>query len=526
MRNFPIPCYTCAAMWKKLRRRFTKFLLAVRAIEVGKPGDGVDEPFFSSGTEIDKPWAELYDEIQQTREAGRNNPYAKRLIGLTTAYVVGTDMIPSTQREDLVGFIDEFWSHEMNNLSLRLEDWSDELARSGELFITLHPNPVSGMPIVRTIPSSRIRQVKCKDGDYETETMYREIPYVFSEEVSTQPDYMQDKWWYSPAGIELARQEGKKIDRDEPWMLHYAVNREIGAVRGSGDLVSILIWLRRYNRWLEDRVKLNAAIRKFYWIVKAPEEIRDILEERYAVPPDDGTIIFADEDEDWQPVNPTLNARDASADGRAIRWKIAAGGPGTSLTDLGESEDSNLATARASAEQRRRFLLRRQSYFAWMVQDIVAKAYNRQLDHQMYPQMQEMMAENDGKYVIGMNGAAATDKKARTTDIHITRPDIAVEDNFNTAQALMSLGESMINVRNIVGDSEELRGFLFRIFMRYAEEVLSEEEILKIINGTPVEQQDPTQPTQAVSNPGMNHKKPSATTRSKNGTRPKTAVPA
>jgi hypothetical protein len=43
-------------------------------------------------------------------------------------------------------------------------------------------------------------------------------------------------------------------------MLHYAVNRPVGAVRGESDLAPILPWLRRYNRWLEDRVRLNAAI--------------------------------------------------------------------------------------------------------------------------------------------------------------------------------------------------------------------------------------------------------------------------
>ena len=40
-------------------------------------------------------------------------------------------------------------------------------------------------------------------------------------------------------------------------MLHYAVNRPIGAVRGEGDLTPILPWAKRYSEWLKDRVRLN-----------------------------------------------------------------------------------------------------------------------------------------------------------------------------------------------------------------------------------------------------------------------------
>ena len=461
-------------MFKKLRKLFTDFLQSVRLIEVGKPNDGVDQPTFSSGTEIDKSWADLHDEILESRDAWRDNPMARRVVGLTTAYVVGTDMAATTTENKLKKFLDEFWSHEKNNLSLRLEDWSDELARSGELFITLHPNSVSGMPQVRTIPASRIRQVKCKPGDYETELAYRELPYQFGEEITTSPNYFEEKWWFSPEGIQLRKANGEDVPKDEPWMLHYTINKPLGGIRGESDLAPILIWLRRYNRWLEDRIRLNAAVRAFLWIVHAPDHIRDVLEEKYIAPPDGNRIIFADEDEKWEAVTPNLQAKDASADGRAIRWMIAAGGPGTSLTDFGESEDSNLATARAGAEQRRRFLLRRQSYFAWILQDIIAKSFNRMAEHQA-------------------TVALTPDMMVKPSDIHIIRPDIAVEDNFQTAQALMAFAESAINFRNVMGESKELSTVLLRIYLRYGEEVVSEKEFKAIINGTPVDQLMPSQ---------------------------------
>ena len=81
--------------------------------------------------------------------------------------------------------------------------------------------------------------------------------------------------------------------------------------------------------------------------------------------------------EEWQPVTPSLQAHDASADGRAIRWMVVAGGPGVGLTDLGEAEDANLATARAMGEQRSRFMRARQAYFAYILAQVALTAYNR-----------------------------------------------------------------------------------------------------------------------------------------------------
>ena len=63
-------------------------LLGVRAVPVGAPGDGLTRPIWSSGTEIDKPWHELYQEVGDAREAWRQNPLAKRLIAMVTAYVI------------------------------------------------------------------------------------------------------------------------------------------------------------------------------------------------------------------------------------------------------------------------------------------------------------------------------------------------------------------------------------------------------------------------------------------------------
>ena len=446
----------------EIRHYIEAFLSFLRVIPVGRPDDGVDSPLFSSGSEIDKNWPELLAEINDSREAWRKNPMARRIIGLTTSYVVGAGISASSDDDALKKFIEEFWEHPQNRFSLRLDDWSDELARAGELFVALFVNPQSAMSYVRLVPASRIEEIRWRDGDYESELAYRETSEVGRA----------DRWWISPLYAEAAArgerpQEAAAHDpipaSDEdpahrPWMLHYAVNRPVGALRGESDLAPVLPWLRRYNRWLEDRVRLNAAVRAFVWIVTAPRRAVSDLKERYKRPPDPGSVIVAEDNEEWKAVAPNLQARDASADGRAIRWMIAAGGPGTSLVDFGEGEDSNLATAQASSEQRRRFLLRRQAYFAWMLADITASAFNR------YRQA---------------SGQAATTVTA--ADVLIIKPDISTEDNAAVAKAATDLVKALLDLRKLLGDSQALRRFGLRLFVRYAGESITEQEFERLL---------------------------------------------
>ena len=190
-------------MIARIRRAI--YNLAVTLVEVGKPNDGVTQPLFSSGTEIDKSWTQLYQEFENSREAWRLNPMARRIISLTTGYVVGPGMSATSNDKALMDFITLFWNHPQNRLALRLADWSDELARAGELFPVLFPNPTSGIPQLRMVPASRIRKVEWRPGDYETEWAYNEIAHRYDGGANI--DSIDGKWWVSPAGWKLLQAE-------------------------------------------------------------------------------------------------------------------------------------------------------------------------------------------------------------------------------------------------------------------------------------------------------------------------------
>ena len=444
--------------------------LIVTAVEVGKQGDGVTQPLFSSGTEIDRSWAQLYQEMQDTREAWRLNPMARRPIGLVTGYVVGAGMTVTSEYEPLQEFINEFWHHPRNRIEMRLEEWCDELSRAGELFVTLHPNEISGMCQVRAVPASRIPRVAWRSGDHEMELAYKEVVPLTPDE-GLKSYQLEGRWWLSPDGWAMAygesdgqdgewRQAARMHDEKScPWMLHYAVNRPVGAVRGESDLAPILTWVRRYRRFLEDRVRLNAAVRYYLWFVQAPKRLVKELKTKYAKgPPEPGSMVIAEQGEDWSFISPDLRARDAEADGKAIRRMVATGGPGTSLVDFGDSDDASLATAKAAAELRRRFLVRRQKYFAWMLADLVVHAFNRY-------------------------NSAMGDRydEVTTQDVTVSRPDIAVEDNGALAKSASDLGDALAKLVGLVGDSPALRRWGMRLFSRFVEDAPSEDELKEIL---------------------------------------------
>jgi hypothetical protein len=361
---------------KPFRQRLRDFftgsanLATVSAVSPGQADDGLVRisplPY-----DIDRLQETISQEFTDTLDAWRTNPLARRIVTLISAYVVGDGITLSSTYGPLQRFVSQFWTHPQNHMPTRQRDWCDELTRTGELFIVLHTNPADGMSYVRAISAGAIDKITTAPGDYETELTYHE------QVAMDDPDYKDGgRTWHSPASS-FPSTLGPQLPT-APVMLHFAINRPIGATRGESDLAPILNWLRRYNRWLEDRVRLNAAVRAFLWIVKVPARMVGQKTQQYRVPPDAGTVVITENGaEEWEAVTPKLEARDAQADGRAIRWMIAAGGPGTSLVDFGEGEDANLATAKAMAEQRQKIMRGRQFIFAHILETVTVEAYNR-----------------------------------------------------------------------------------------------------------------------------------------------------
>ena len=325
-------------------------------------------------------------------------------------------------------------------MDLRLEAMSDELARAGDIFVLLFRNDQDGMSYLRFVTKDRITQIDTAENDWETELAYYETR-----------DNSEPVIWYSPNHESSASADAI--------MLHYSTNRPLGALLGESDLTTMIPWLLRYSRMLEDRVRLHWAVRAFLWLVTVPSNKIDAKREQYRVPPDSGSIIVKDESETWDVASPALHGSDASHDLKAVRGMIDAGS-GYPPHWRGESGEANLATATAMQAPTERHLMRRQKYFTFLLQDILFHAYQRSVQ-------------------VGRS------RKLPTSDYNklfsISAPDISRSDNEALARSAKDITQGMqVLAAQLPGQSETFTKQLLRIVFKFAGEPQTEDVIESI----------------------------------------------
>lgn len=384
--------------------------------------------------------AKIQELYQDALTAWRKNPIAWRIIAITTDYVVGDELRVSSPHRLLDRFITRFWNHPKNLMDLRLQPMSDELARSGDLFILLFRNPQDGMSYLRFVTKDRIQSIETAPNDWENELVYTERTLEGEE-----------RRWLSP--------QHSEAEQASAVMLHYAVNRPIGALMGESDLTTMIPWLQRYSRMLEDRVRLHWAVRAFLWLVTVPANKVKEKQEQYRIPPESGSIVVHDESENWQAVTPNLHGLDAASDLKAVRGMIDAGS-GYPPHWRGEAADANLATATAMQAPTERHLLRRQQYFTFLLQDLLYHAYQRS----RWGAQRNLPAEDYQQLFV------------------VVRPDISRADNESLARAARDLTQGLSTLsEQISGLPPSLARHTLRMVFKFAGEPLEEGVIDQIL---------------------------------------------
>jgi hypothetical protein len=400
-----------------------------------------------TGGPNERDHAEIQELYKDTLEAWRKNPMAKRIIDTTTDFALGDGLIPTAPGR-MGTFLTTWWTHPKNHMPLRMPDLSDELGRAGDLFVTLHRNEHDGLSYVRPIPKDRIIKIETLPNDWETEIAYLEAR-----------DAGEPRRWISPA--HPAAEDAPAV------MIHYAVNRAVGCLMGESDLSTLVPWLLRYSRMLEDRVRLHWALRSFLWMVTVPANKVPAKREQYRKPPSGGSVIVKDDSETWEAVTPTLRGADAGHDMKAVRQMIDAGS-GFPPHWRGEGEDVNLATAKEMRNPAQRHLRRRQLYLRSMVQDLAHTAYTR-------------------AHALGRTNWPRPDRER----INVDTPDIARDDNQSLAEATYNLSRAMHHLQaTLPGRSTRLTREAIALALSFAGKPPDEETldtILQEIADNPVE---------------------------------------
>jgi hypothetical protein len=452
-----------------------------------------------SQLERDRFTADREEILRDALLAWRTNPLAKRIVSLTTQYVVGDGFTIESQHEATDAFIKSWWNHRLNRMPVRVGEWCDELTRSGNL-IVLVSTDASGMSYVRALPATQVQAIITRPNDVEQPLAIVEKMQWGASLIATgvgvqglpianagATPYMGVDPTYGvvstgaadPMGSPGQPNDGTGQPGRGPWTwpaydeatdcqnpdgtfptvaLHYAINRPVAAAWGESDLAPLLRWLARYSNWLEDRARLNRYRQAFMYVVSAAFQSKaDRLArqaELNANPPTPGAILVKDDTEVWEVIEPKLSAHDASDDGLALK-KIIAAGSANPLHFLAEPESATRTTAESAGGPTFRHYEQRQNYFMWLLSDVIDVVVNRR----------------------ALVGGVGADLGVRPdAPITISGTDISARDNASLAQATGLMVNALANLRDrqVIDDAE-----LLRMVYKFAGEEISVEEMLK-----------------------------------------------
>lgn len=362
--------------------------------------------------------------LTQCLHAWRDNPLARRIVELTSQYVVGGGLTIHCDHEESSRFLNQFWSHRLNRLDTRVFELCDELTRTGNLFILLSTD-AGGMSYIRAIPAATIDEIYSQENDIEQPVSFKLKP---------SPEELQPS--LLPAYDPLMDTNDRRV------ALHYAINRPAGAQWGESDIAPLLRWLSRYSAWLEDRARLNRYRNAFLYVVKAKFASEAQRKARQtalnAAPPQPGSILVSDDTENWSAIHPHLESADAEKDGLAIKKMIAAGA-GVPMHFLAEPESSTRTTAEAAGGPTYRRMEQRQQFFLCVMRDMLSVALLRR-------------SKVDGK----VNPHAS---------LRVTGADISSRDNASLSQAAYNMASVLGDLRDrkLISNDEFLR-LIYRFF--------------------------------------------------------------
>lgn len=338
--------------------------------------------------------------LTQAITAWRSNPIARRIIELTTEFAVGTGFTFSAPKT-IEDYLYKFWHDPLNDIDQQLPEWADEAWRTGDLFLLCSMDAGGGL-YVRALPSESIGVIETSSNDYRQELFFKKN------------DMDENPW---PAYVKGAVQAW--------FVLHFPLNRAVGASFGESDLAPVLYWIGLYRQWLEDRARLNYFRQMFSFVLTRPfssQAEKDVYMREFAFkyPKKTGGVLGLDTTETLEAVAPQLASSDAETDGMAIKRMIATG-VGIPMHFFAEAESSTRTTAEAAGTPTFKRFERRQQFMINVIHKLLTVA------------------------VEIRSRSRAT---VKNLNIHISSPDITEKDNAQLAIAVQRITSAFAPIYN------------------------------------------------------------------------------
>ena len=291
--------------------------------------------------------SDLLDMRSVCRKLRLTNPDARNVIDTMLNFCIGryakwtaVDDLPETQN-----YLDEFW--ETNRLDKRQKEWLERLLVDGETFLRIYePNNTDGQLIVRFLEPDNI--IQPSDGGNE-----------WTHGIKTDVDDIENVIAYNYKYLDqFGRESQEEIPANQ--IIHTKIYARSNQKRGVSFLVGIGRYIKAYENWLDDRIKLN-RLRHMWAIIMKPvagtsptsfasSNFADVergadttggTANKKAI--NAGSILISQGLEtEMQSLN--LQATDTAQDGRAIELMIAKGTQLAEYMIRGDASNANYAS--------------------------------------------------------------------------------------------------------------------------------------------------------------------------------------
>jgi hypothetical protein len=252
-----------------------------------------------------------------------SDPHCKSIIDNWVYYTVGGGLKVAAENKKVMTVINDF--RRKNQMLKREKEFIKMAYLEGELFIAYYIDKSTGQVQIRRIRPFEIKGIETHPGDIETKFAYH-WEYEYSP-AGTEQTYKKDIW-IPDTGYADYQQLSNAFKSAKPLQLSptiqhikFGIDTEI---RGRVPLQPILKYLKYYDDWLMDRIRLNHERAKVVWIKEVRGRMSETtLRERRA--PRGGIMMIETDNVKYRIEKAQINADDAKEDGLAILYAIGAG---------------------------------------------------------------------------------------------------------------------------------------------------------------------------------------------------------
>lgn len=270
----------------------------------------------------------------------KNNPLARWIIEITTAFVTGEGFKIEATEDSVKETLKAFWDDPINSMDIYMEKFTRELGIYGELCLPKYTSKHAGMVRLGYVDPAQIKEVKT-----DPENVKMIIGVILKGRYGLAGRKL--KTVLPPEAEEILSPRAQQM-REEYYdgeCYFFSINNVTNEPRGTSDLWTIADLLDAYEQFLFDFTEKWTLLNVFVWEMMVKNANTEDLDKWIkAFTKKSGSVFAHNENVELKAVTPDLKSLEAEAGARLIRNHIL-GSVGLPEHWFGGGGDVNRATS-------------------------------------------------------------------------------------------------------------------------------------------------------------------------------------